>query len=104
MILSPRRRPIARRAALLAALALAIIVTLAVAEAGPFDDDRPMARDDPRAARAIGVATEVVRGRPVAVARDGDDGRWEITVRSPEGDYEVELEPVSLALRGIDYD
>lgn len=89
---------------LLGALALAIVGTLAAREAGPFDDDRSVARDDPGAPEAIAAATQVVRGRPVAVARDGDDGRWEVTIRSPEGDFEVELDPVDLALRGIDYD
>jgi uncharacterized membrane protein YkoI len=82
-------------AALLAGGALAL---------APSDDDEPV---DPRTAgarRAIAVALEVVPGRVTGVARDRDDGNWEVTVRQDGRDFEVELRPHDLTLLGIDYD
>jgi uncharacterized membrane protein YkoI len=68
------------------------------------DDDEPV---DPRAAgaqRAIAVALEVVPGRVTGIARDRDNGKWEVTVRQDGRDFEVELRPDDLALLRVDYD
>ena len=88
------------RLAALAAVGLAA-VALAVAMR---DDDRPVAPSDPRARQAIAVAREVVPGRVVGVHRDIDNGKWEVTIRQGETDYEVELDPRDLALLRVDYD
>jgi uncharacterized membrane protein YkoI len=84
-----------------------LVVSLLVVGAlalGRSDDDEPV---DPRTAgvrRAIAVALEVVPGRVTGVARDRDDGNWEVTVRQDGRDFEVELRPHDLTLLGIDYD
>jgi hypothetical protein len=85
-----------------AVLAVAALALLAAAILR--DDDRPVDPREPRAQRAIAVALEIVRGRPVLVARDTDDGSWEVTVRSDLGEFEVELDPDDLSFLGIDYD
>lgn len=96
----------ARRRLALAALGTAVIAAAGagiVAARGP-DDDRPVDPRDARAQEAMAVAVGVVRGRAVHVARDTDDGAWEVTVRSHLGEFEVELDPDDLSLLGIDYD
>ena len=42
--------------------------------------------------------------RLVDVRRDRDNGKWEVTMRQGERDYEVELAPDDLALLRVDYD
>lgn len=89
--------------AVLGAAVVAAAVAAIAAGRGP-DDDRPVDPRQARAQEAMAVAVGVVRGRPVHVARDSDDGTWEVTVRSRLGEFEVELDPDDLSLLGIDYD
>ncbi len=88
---------------LVALLVVALTAGGAVALA-PAEDDTPV---DPRGAgarRASAVALEVVPGRVTRVARDRDDGKWEITIRQGAQEFEVELDPDDLELLRIDYD
>ena len=83
---------------------VALLAGGAVALAVPSEDDEPV---DPRSAgarSASAVALEVVPGRVTGVARDRDNGKWEVTIRQDGRDFEVELHPVDLALLRIDYD
>jgi hypothetical protein len=50
------------------------------------------------------VAREVVPGSIVGVARDSDNGKWEVTVRQDGREYEVELAPGDFELLRVDYD
>ena len=59
----------------------------------------------PQAIRAIEAARAIVPGELVDVSRDVDDAdKWEVTLHAFGNDYEVELEPTTLALLRIDYD
>ena len=68
------------------------------------DDDVRVDPDTPGARRAAAAALDVVPGRVLAVYRDRDNGKWEVTIRQGERDYEVELAPADLALLRVDYD
>ena len=68
------------------------------------DDDVPVDRDTPDARRAISEALTVVEGRVVEVARDRDNGKWEVIVEQEGGQYEIELEPETFRLLRLDYD
>jgi len=82
-----------------------VAVVVLLAARGPLrDDDRLVDPSTPAAQRAIAVATEVVPGELVDVRRDEDNGKWEVTLRQQGTDYEVELDPVTLALVRLDYD
>ncbi len=83
-----------RIAVLLAALALA----------GCGEDDVPVDRDTPDARRAVAEALAVVSGRVVEVARDRDNGKWEVVVEQEGGRYEVELAPETFKLLRLDWD
>jgi Peptidase propeptide and YPEB domain len=96
----PSRRTIAA-AGLAVLLPAAIAVTVA---AWPRQDDRPVDPSTPQARRAVAVAKEVVPGRVVGVARDTDNGKWEITIVQEGREYEVELAPRDLTLLRLDYD
>ena len=61
-------------------------------------------RAEPRAQQAIAVARDIVPGGVVDVRRDRDNGKWEVTIRQGEREYEVELAPGDLALLRVDYD
>jgi uncharacterized membrane protein YkoI len=68
------------------------------------EDDVPVDPATPAARRAAATALEVVRGRVVEVARDRDNGKWEVTIDQDGRMYEVELEPGSLRLLRLDFD
>ena len=88
-------------------LVLAVVAGAAVIWGGASllrDDDRPVDPDRPDARRAVEAALDVVPGRVVGVARDEDNGKWEITVVQRDREYEVELAPDDLALLRLDYD
>ena len=88
-------------------LVLAVVAGAAVIWGGASllrDDDRPVDPDRPDARRAVEAALDVVPGRVVGVARDEDNGKWEITVVQRDREYEVELAPGDLALLRLDYD
>ena len=70
----------------------------------PREDDVLVDATHPRARQAISVAREVVPGSLVDVRRDRDNGKWEVTIRQEEREYEVELSPADLALLRVDYD
>jgi len=89
---------------LLAALA-ALVVAFGVwmlASGGP-DDDVPVDPTTPAARAAAAVALDVVPGRVVGVARDQDDGKWEIAIVQEGREYEVELSYPGLTLLRLDY-
>jgi uncharacterized membrane protein YkoI len=46
----------------------------------------------------------VVDGKLVDVRRDSDNGKWEVTLRQGDREYEVELAAGDMALLRIDYD
>ena len=90
-----------RRLALAAALVAALVwggATLL------RDDDRPVDPSRPDARRAAAAALEVVPGRVRGVARDEDNGKWEVTILRRDREYEVELNPKDLSLLRVDYD
>jgi uncharacterized membrane protein YkoI len=91
---------VGRVAALLAAALAAIALVVAL----PGEDDQLVDASHPRARQAIAVAREIVPGSVVDVRRDRDNGKWEVTMRQGERDYEVELAPGDLALLRVDYD
>ena len=101
MLRRPGRR--AARRLLVTACIVALLVSGAIALTAP-DDDRRVDHRTPAAQRAIAVALEVVSGRVTEVARDRDDGYWEVTVRQRGRDFEVELHPEDFSFLGIDYD
>jgi hypothetical protein len=68
------------------------------------EDDRLVDPDDPQAQRAVALAREVVEGRLVDVRRDEDNGKWEVTLRQGDQEYEVELAADDMTLLRIDYD
>jgi hypothetical protein len=67
------------------------------------DDDVPVDMDTPGARRAVAEALTVVSGHVVEVARDRDNGKWEVIVEQPGGRYEVELGPHTFRLLRLDY-
>jgi hypothetical protein len=87
------------------ALAVLVVAALAWGAASlPREDDEPVDPRRPDARRASDVALEVVPGRVVGVARDRDNGKWEITIVQDGREYEVELTPRDLTLLRVDYD
>jgi uncharacterized membrane protein YkoI len=68
------------------------------------DDDVPVDMDTPGAQRAADEALSVVSGRVVEVARDRDNGKWEVIVEQEGGRYEIELEAETFRLLRLDYD
>jgi uncharacterized membrane protein YkoI len=80
------------------------VLVVAVLLAGCGEDDVPVDRDSPGARRAIVEALEVVPGRVVEVARDRDNGKWEVIVEQDGGEYEIELDPSTFRLLRLDYD
>jgi predicted nucleic acid-binding Zn-ribbon protein len=72
--------------------------------AGCNEDDVPVDPDTPGARRAAAEALAVVSGRVIEVARDRDNGKWEVIVEQSDGRYEVELEPDTFRLLRLDYD
>jgi hypothetical protein len=88
----------------LAGLALVVAVAAVVFAAWPREDDRPVDPSTPAARRAIAAALEVVPGRVLGVARDVDNGKWEVTIAQDAREYEVELAPTDLTLLRLDYD
>ena len=84
----------------------ALVVGLALMSGGCElrDEDEPVDPRTPSAQRAIGLAREVVEGRLVDVRRDSDNGKWEVTLRQGDREYEVELSPEDMSLLRIDYD
>ena len=88
---------------------LAALLAVAAAVAwGAFvgfrDDDRPVDPASAGAPEAIAEATRIVPGRLVGVARDTDNGKWEVTIAQDGREYEVELDPATLNLLRLDYD
>ena len=86
----------------IASLAVGVAVLTAGCELR--DDDKPVDPADPRAQRAVQIARDVVEGRLVDVRRDSDNGKWEVTLRQGDREYEVELAAVDMALLRIDYE
>jgi hypothetical protein len=83
---------------------LAAVLLIAVFAVLRPDDDVLVDPGTPAARAAVQAAQAVVRGELVDVRRDRNDAdKWEVTLRAGEDDYEVELEPVTLALLRIDY-
>jgi hypothetical protein len=68
------------------------------------EDDVPVDPDSPGARRAAAEALTVVPGRVLEVARDRDNGKWEVIVAQEGGEYEIELEPETFRLLRLDYD
>jgi hypothetical protein len=84
---------------------LAAVLLLAIFALLRTDDDVLMDPAAPDARAAVRAAQAVVRGELVDVRRDRDDAdKWEVTLRAGANDYEVELEPSTLALLRIDYE
>ena len=79
-----------------------LLVVLVLAGCG--EDDVPVDRETPDARRAVSEALGVVSGRVVEVARDRDNGKWEVIVEQEGGRYEVELAPNTFELLRLDYD
>jgi hypothetical protein len=90
-----------RRLAIIAVLVAALVWVGATALR---DDDRPVDPDTPAARAAAAAALEVVPGRVLEVARDVDNGKWEVTIRQEAREYEVELHPDDFHLLRLDYD
>jgi hypothetical protein len=80
------------------------VLFVAVVGAGCADDDVPVDPATPGAQRAVAEALTVVPGRVVEVARDRDNGKWEVIVAHDGGEYEIELAPGTLELLRLDYD
>jgi uncharacterized membrane protein YkoI len=88
-------------------IAIVALLAAALAWSGATvlrDDDRPVDPALPDARQAAAAALKVVPGRVRGVARDEDNGKWEITILQGGREYEVELEPESLGLLRLDYD
>jgi uncharacterized membrane protein YkoI len=86
------------------AIALAVAALAWVAFVGAREDDRPVDPSDPAAQEAIAEARLIVPGRLVGVARDTDNGKWEVTIAQDGREYEVELDPATFTLLRLDYD
>jgi hypothetical protein len=84
----------------LVAVALAVAAWTAL---GGEQDDVPVDPSTPQARRAAVAALDVVPGRVVGVARDRDNGKWEIAVVQDGREYEVELSHPELLLLRLDY-
>ncbi len=84
--------------------ALAVALVLIAVVALLRDDDVLVDPSEPNARAAITAARAVVVGDLVDVRVDTDNDKWEVTLRAGGNDYEVELEPGTLALLRIDYD
>jgi hypothetical protein len=84
----------------------AVLAALALFAAGfeLADEDKVVDPADPQAQRAVFLAREVVSGELVDVRRDRDNGKWEVTLRQGEREYEVELAAEDMALLRVDYD
>jgi uncharacterized membrane protein YkoI len=95
---------VARVKRLLAALLVIAALAVGAVLLAPSEDDERVEPGTAAARRAIAVALEVVPGAVTEVARDRDDGNWEVTVRQDGNDFEVELRRDDLELLGIDYD
>ena len=80
------------------------VLLVALALAGCAEDDVPVDRDTPDARRAVAEALAVVSGRVVEVARDRDNGKWEVIVEQEDDRYEVELAPGTFELLRLDFD
>jgi uncharacterized membrane protein YkoI len=112
MMAAPTERPAAgarwrpsRRTRAAAVLAVTVAAAIAVTVATwPREDDQMVDPTTPEARRAVAVAQEVVPGRVVGVARDIDNGKWEVTIVQEGREYEVELAPQDLTLLRLDYD
>jgi uncharacterized membrane protein YkoI len=87
---------------------LAVVLAIAAAVWGGSvafrDDDRPVDPASAAARAAIAEATRIVPGRLVGLARDTDNGKWEVTIDQDGREYEVELDPATLNLLRLDYD
>jgi hypothetical protein len=83
---------------------LAVLLVALLLLAGCGEDDVPVDRTTPDARRAVSEALAVVSGRVVEVARDRDNGKWEVIVEQPDGRYEVELAPGTFKLLRLDFD
>ena len=83
---------------------VALTILAAAVLGGCGEDDVPVDMDAPGARRAAAEALTVVSGRVVEVARDRDNGKWEVIVEQEGGRYEIELEPETFKLLGLDYD
>jgi hypothetical protein len=93
--------PRLRRALVLAAALLVVALAIVLI---PREDDRLVDPRRPDAQRAIATARGIVDGELVDVRIDSDNGKWEVTLRRPDGgEHEVELTR-SLELLRIDYD
>ena len=86
------------------AAALVVAALAWAAFAGTREDDRPVDPSDPAAQEAIAEATRIVPGRLAGVARDTDNGKWEVTIAQDGREYEVELDPATFTLLRLDYD
>jgi uncharacterized membrane protein YkoI len=80
------------------------VILVALVLAGCGEDDVPVDRNTPEARRAAAEALAVVSGRVVEVARDRDNGKWEVIVEQEGGRYEIELQPRTFELLRLDYD
>jgi hypothetical protein len=81
-----------------------VAILAAAALSGCADDDVPVDRDTPGARRAATEALAIVAGRVIEVARDRDNGKWEVIIEQEGGRYEIELEPETFELLRLDYD
>jgi zona occludens toxin (predicted ATPase) len=97
-------RPGRRYATLVLALVAVVVVTWAIVTFTGGDGDISVDPASPDARRAATVAQGVVSGRVVHVARDREDGKWEITIAQDGREYEVELAAGSLGLLRLDYE
>jgi hypothetical protein len=93
-------RRVVRLALAAAALALAAWAVVALTR----DDDVPVSLDTPGARRAAAIASEIVPGRVIEVARDSDNGKWEVIIGVDGREHEVELSPRDFSLLRLDYD
>jgi Peptidase propeptide and YPEB domain len=88
-------------------LVAVLLAAVAIAWAGSTafrEDDQPVDPSGAAAREAIAEATRIVPGRLVGVARDTDNGKWEVTIDQDGREYEVELDPATLDLLRLDYD
>jgi hypothetical protein len=93
-----------RRAIRLALVAAALAAATWVVVTLTRDDDVPVPLDSPGAQRAAAIASEIVPGRVIEVARDRDNGKWEVIIGVDGREHEVELSPRDFNLLRVDYD
>jgi hypothetical protein len=84
-------------------IALAALILAFGAAGCGRDDDVPVDLTRPDARVAAAAAREIVPGRVVGVARDEDNGKWEIAIVQDGREYEVELTHPGLTLLRLDY-